>query len=336
MAIVSVTHIQALEGAIRTRTKTAKNAGRGGRVIRPRASVPPTTTVRLWTEMLVNEVAADVLRCLDRQSLDTAEIASNSFNTVIVTFLDDFPLRIVQSLTVCSEDIVGFVSDSGQEASAPLEMLGRLLRRMTVREIRFECLLNEPVFDALLPHIDKFKNSVCCAPTMYASAGLMERAFEELLFCRVIRIKALSVEGVDDLWAYHKEAPFASLACIQKCELLHIYDASMAKGEFYRKMVPWLNGGGEKKKLALESDFSSIYLSTVNMDLFRGFQVAASPSEYELTLITTEPDFSIGSYERRVNERTHEELIRRFERFEAGGNSRQKATFIRRLLDTNQ
>lgn len=129
--------------------------------------------------------------------------------------------------------------------------------------------LSYRMFHSIVNHEVILRNSVCCAPTMYASAGLMERAFEELLFCRVIRIKALSVEGVDDLWAYHKEAPFASLACIQKCELLHIYDASMAKGEFYRKMVPWLNGGGEKKKLALESDFSSIYLSTVNMDLFR-------------------------------------------------------------------
>lgn len=41
--------------------------------------------------------------------------------------------------------------------SAPLESLGRLLRRMLVREVNVECLLDEELFAILLPHVEKFR-----------------------------------------------------------------------------------------------------------------------------------------------------------------------------------
>lgn len=88
---------------------------------------------------------------------------------------------------------------------------------------------------------------------MYTHVDLVERAFVELFFCRVLRIGALGVLGVDEHWAYDKVAPFVSLPCVQNCELLFVGHTGVAKAELSSKLMRWLNEGDEKKRLVLES-----------------------------------------------------------------------------------
>ncbi|KAH7678448.1 hypothetical protein AAVH_41652 [Aphelenchoides avenae] len=155
---------------------------------------------------------------------------------------------------------------------------------MMVHEVEFECTLDHVVFDAILPHVERFRNSVCSAPTKYATLDLIERAFTELFFCRVIDIKALGVDGADELFAYDKEPPFVSLACIQSCELLRIHDLKTA--EFGGKLLEWLFSGGGKKKLAIEKESSALALILNTNHHMSKFKDATTPSMYELTYIT--------------------------------------------------
>ena len=53
-------------------------------------------------------------------------------------------------------------------------------------------------------------------------------------------------------------------------------------------------------------------------NLFQDLRHATKPTEYELILKTTNRDACVGAYERSINERTGEELIRKFERYEDG------------------
>ncbi|KAH7675940.1 hypothetical protein AAVH_42154 [Aphelenchoides avenae] len=187
---------------------------------------------------------------------------------------------------------------------------------MIVQEVVFECTLDHVVFDAILPHMERLRNSVCRAPTMYATLDLIERAFAELFFCRVIDIKALGVDGADELFAYNKERPFVSLGCIQGCELLRIHGLKTV--EFGGKLLEWLFSGGDKKKLTLEKESSALTLLLNTDHHMSKFKQATTPS--------------IVGYVREVNEHTKEELIRQCEVYEDGGIKRLKVTLLRRPL----
>lgn len=100
---------------------------------------------------------------------------------------------------------------------------------------------------------------------IYASVDLLERAFAELFFFRELYIIALGVEGVDKFWAFNKDSPFVSLPCVQKCEVLRLQYLRRTgllrqTGEFGEKMLQWLFGGGEKKKLTMEVDWNPLTL----------------------------------------------------------------------------
>lgn len=115
-------------------------------------------------------------------------------------------------------------------------------------------------------HSRCFRSSECFAPTAYASLDLVERAFSQLLFCRTLSIKTLGVKGVDHRWAYDDNAaPFVSLPCVQNSEVLRVTDAwSKIRGP----MFDWLNSGGAKKKLAVESNFTYLVLAGLSHGLF--------------------------------------------------------------------
>lgn len=108
-----------------------------------------------------------------------------------------------------------------------------------------------------------FRHAVCYAPSTFASLELIERAFSELFFCRVIRVDALRLRGSDNHWAYYysdKEVPFLSLRCVQQCELLYVHGLGTWYGMFNVDLLGWLDSGEEKKKLTLEVPWTFVTL----------------------------------------------------------------------------
>lgn len=115
---------------------------------------------------------------------------------------------------------------------------------------------------------------MCHAPYRYASSEVITRAFTELLFCREISVATLSVQGVDNDWAYNNETPFVSLPCIGNCDLLCVHDVFKTKDEFTAKLMNWLHSGGNKKKLTLQCDVTDMSLHSRSG---RMFTVCLSP-----------------------------------------------------------
>ncbi|KAH7716646.1 hypothetical protein AAVH_15929 [Aphelenchoides avenae] len=183
--------------------------------------------------------------------------------------------------------------------------LDHIMRQVSIQTVYFHCVITDAIIDSLLPHVANFRNATCHAPWRYASADIITRTFTDLLFCRVITVDTLSVQGVDSSWAYDSEEPFVSLPCIRNCELLCVLDIFVSKQDFTTNMMAWLHSGAR---------------------LFENFENASTPCEYELALIYPE-NITIRD-RKKMNNLTNEELTLSYNRCATSN----KVIFVRRRV----
>lgn len=57
---------------------------------------------------MLNEIFVEVLRFLNHDALDNAEIATKGFNTLVTTHFDNYPHRCVRRFTVNMDGVIMF------------------------------------------------------------------------------------------------------------------------------------------------------------------------------------------------------------------------------------
>lgn len=172
--------------------------------------------------MLSNDVAVDVISFLDRIDLDTAEITSRGFNRIVHVYFEDFPRRNITRFILCSGEIIAFHSgkhslvaqnyvqyqilplaqiqckilENGDQIATILPNLEDNLRRLTVREVHFECPLDEVLFNALLPHVARFRYVLLASPKLAALYMTLKDLVKQRLRFDFQRVRLLCSDAV--------------------------------------------------------------------------------------------------------------------------------------------
>ncbi|KAH7716647.1 hypothetical protein AAVH_15930 [Aphelenchoides avenae] len=269
---------------------------------------------------MLTETLVDILHFLDADTLDTIDIASKEFNSLVKAHNNIIPLHNVMRFSVFDDGVDRVLDDEN------VANLDHIMRQVSIQTVYFHCVITDAIIDSLLPHVANFRNATCHAPWRYASADIITRTFTDLLFCRVITVDTLSVQGVDSSWAYDSEEPFVSLPCIRNCELLCVLDIFVSKQDFTTNMMAWLHSGGEKKRLTLECNVTHMSLHSRSARLFENFENASTPCEYELALIYPE-NITIRD-RKKMNNLTNEELTLSYNRCATSN----KVIFVRRRV----
>ncbi|KAH7673183.1 hypothetical protein AAVH_42337 [Aphelenchoides avenae] len=152
--------------------------------------------------------------------------------------------------------------------------------------------MDEDLLDKLLPVSRSWKNGRCTAPKQFASLGVFERTFNELLFCDKLRIGPTTEVAM--------QKAFMSFACVQRCRRLKTTAGSGELGQHVRldvnELLTWLHrdGGSETRPIELETTEKNVVLSALLNDMMQNFTEATKATRYVVRIACEVPWSSLA------------------------------------------